>query len=525
MRKFAVLLGALVLGHAAPVDAASRGGTFVYSPRADVIFLDPVHTQQNPDIWIALNLYDTLIRPSADGKKLEPGLASAYELSPDAKTVSLTLRPGTKFADGSPITAGDVKFSLDRARDKTSGEFNFLLKAIDSVEIKGADKIQINLSQPNPAILAALATFNSAIVSEKLLQAAPGANLVEKAKAFAEKPIGSGPFILKSWTRGSEMVLARNPHYWEMGDDGKPLPYVDEVKLVIIPDDATRLLKLKAGEIDGAEAVPFSRVAELKADPKIDMLLVPAAKVIYMRVNNRPTLKDGTQNPMSNKLVRQAMNYAIDKKAIAQVVTYGVGTPQITYMPSSTPLAYLEKGEPYPYNPAKAKQLLQEAGFGGGLTVTVYNVAGDADSATQTQALQQMWGAVGVKLNIQQLDSATRIAKMKAADYQILTSLWTNDINDPGQITSYFTYYPVVESNWAGYKAPEIEELFLKSESEVDVEKRRALYKQIQEKQLELAPQMYLLEVPYTVALNKKVRNFVQIPLGNYIFSGVSIEK
>ena len=144
---------------------------------------------------------------------------------------------------------------------------------------------------------------------------------------------------------------------------------------------------------------------------------------------------------------------------------------------------------------------------------------------TFLQAYQADLASIGVKLNIQQLDSATRIAKMKAGDYQILTSLWTNDINDPGQITSYFTYYPVVESNWAGYKAPDIEELFVKSESEVDVEKRRALYKQIQEKQLELAPQMYLLEVPYTVALQKKVKNFVQIPLGNYIFSGVSIEK
>ena len=121
----------------------------------------------------------------------------------------------------------------------------------------------------------------------------------EKAKAFAEHPIGSGPFVLTAWTRDNEMVLSRNPYYWKPGEDGKPLPYLDKVHFVIIPDDATRILKLKAGEIDGTEFVPYSRVAELKADPKLEHDSVPLRQVTTSISIATPTYKDGTKNPLA----------------------------------------------------------------------------------------------------------------------------------------------------------------------------------------------------------------------------------
>src|SRR4029078_9796023 len=136
----------------------TRGGSFKFGVPADVVFLAPVFTQQNPDIWVSLNIYDTLIQPNADGQGLEPGLASSYELAPDAKSVSLTLRPGAKFADGSPIQPRAVKFSLERAR--VSGGFKFLWESSESVEVTPPDKIVVKLKEPSPAILSALATFN-----------------------------------------------------------------------------------------------------------------------------------------------------------------------------------------------------------------------------------------------------------------------------------------------------------------------------------------------------------------------------
>ena len=122
------------------VAAPQRGGELVYGRYADSLFLDPVLNDANVDIWILTNLYDTLLQPTADGKSVEPGLATAWKVSDDGKTVTLTLREGVKFADGTPLTAQDVKWSLDRARDPNNGIWNFLIGSIDSIDASGLDR-------------------------------------------------------------------------------------------------------------------------------------------------------------------------------------------------------------------------------------------------------------------------------------------------------------------------------------------------------------------------------------------------
>ena len=283
LRRLAVLaaLGfALALGGQA--QALTRGGKMVYARNADSLFLDPVLNERNVDIWILTNLYDTLLEPTTDGRSVQPGLAESYQLSDDGLTFTAKLRANLKFADGSPLTVDDVKWSLDRARDPKNGAWNFTLESIDSIETKGADTVVLHLKHPDPALTAALAIFNCSIMSKKLFEAAPGATDADKAKAFAEHPVGSGPFMLDSWQRGTQMVIKRNPYYWQMGEDGKPLPYLDEVDFQIISDDATRILKLQAGEVDGAEFIPYARVAELKGDPNLNMELFPSTKVTYL---------------------------------------------------------------------------------------------------------------------------------------------------------------------------------------------------------------------------------------------------
>ena len=235
----------------------------------------------------------------------------------------------------------DVKWSLERAANKEpAASFSSFWHRSTASRHRETDSVILRLKHPDPTMLQALATFNAGIVPSKLIMAEPGATLDDKSKSFAQHPVGSGPFTMKSWSRNSEMVMTRNPHYWKLGSDGQPLPYLDNVRYVIIPDDATRILKLKAGEIDAAEFIPYSRVAELKADPRLNMVLFPAAQVNYFTMNNRPTLKDGTKNPLSDLRVRQALNYATDKQALIQVVTYGIGTPEQSFMPMSTPLSY-----------------------------------------------------------------------------------------------------------------------------------------------------------------------------------------
>ncbi|MGH6918581.1 MAG: ABC transporter substrate-binding protein, partial [Geminicoccaceae bacterium] len=343
----AALAAALLTGGSVDALAVERGGDLTFGRYADSLLLDPVWNDANVDIWIFTNLYDTLIRSSPDGKNLEPGLATEWTVSDDGTEVTLTLREGVKFADGSDMTAEDVKWSLDRARNPENGIWNGLIGSIGSVEIADPQTIVLKLKNPDPTIIPALAVFNTAIMPKALYEAEPGATDQEKAASFAEHPVGTGPFLFESWERGTRMRMVRNPHHWELGEDGEPLPYLDSVTFEIIPDDATRILKVKSGELGGAEFIPFARVAELDADPNIDMQLFPGTRVTYMTMNVRPELSDGAPNPLSDPKVRQALNYAVDKDAIVQIVTYGVGTKSQSYMSSTTPMARLE-GTPYP---------------------------------------------------------------------------------------------------------------------------------------------------------------------------------
>ena len=511
------------LAGATAAGAVTRGGVMVYGRYADSLFLDPVLNDANVDIWILSNLYDTLLLPTDDGKGVQPGLASAYALAADGKSITLTLRDGIAFSDGSPITAEDVKWSLDRARDPKEGIWNFIDESIGSVDIKDPKTIVLTLKHPDPAIVPGLSVFNNAIMPKKLVEAMPGATLDDKAKAFAEHPVGSGPFAFQSWSRGQTMKLVKNTHYWRQGADGKPLPYLDGVTFEILPDDATRLLKVQSGELDGSEFVPFSRVEEMKADPKLTMELYPSTKVTYGNFNVRPKLKSGADNPLSNVKVRQALNFAADKDAIIAIVTHGVGTPMSSYMSSATPL-HAGTGTEFPTDPAKAKALLKEAGFESGLHFSCLVLAGNVDEIGIATALQQMWADVGVKLDIEQVDNATLTSRYRDADFSMRLGYWTDDIADPSEITSYFGYFPNIESQHSGWNDPAFNALFEASQQELDVPKRTAQYAKMQTMYRD-GPTVPLYESPYPVVLKKSVKGFLQIPLGNNIFSGVSLEK
>lgn len=507
----------------AAVEAApTRGGKLTYARYADSLFLDPVLNDANVDIWIFTNLYDTLLQPTADGKSVEPGLAQSHAMSADGKMMTLTMRPGLKFANGNAVALSDVKWSLDRAR--SIGPWKDQLNSIQEVVTEGADKVVLKLNRVDPTLVPALATFNAAIMPQKLFEAEPGADDAAKAKSFATHPIGTGPFMMTEWKRGERMVLKRNPHHWRMGEDGKALPYLDEINFVIIPDDATRILKLQAGEVDGAEFIPYARAKELSADSRLDMKLFPSTRVAYLGINIRPTLKDGTKNPLSDQKVRQALNYAIDKNAIIQITTFGLGKQMQTFMSSTTPMALLN-GPLYAFDPVKAKTLLSQSSYPNGFEMTCLSLSGNADDNSNLSTVQQMWAQIGVKLKIQQVDSATRTARYRADDFQCRTAAWTNDVNDPSQITSYFAYYKVVAAIHSGYRDDRVEKLFEASHVEADQVKRAAMYKEIQERYNDSAVILNLYETPYPVALRKQVKGFNQIPLGNNIFAATYIEK
>ena len=519
----AALTAALVIGTTVSALAVERGGTLKYGRYADSLFLDPVLNDANVDIWILSNLYDTLILPSDDGKGLKPGLATDWKVSNDGLTVTLNLRDGIKFSDGSPITPADVQWSLKRAANPKNGIWSFLIGSVEDISTEGDDTVIIKLKNTDPAILAALTVFNTAILPMKAFEAAEGTTDEEKAKSYSAHPISSGPFVLKSWDHGQSMKLIRNEYYWAQGEDGKPLPYLEGVDFEVIPDDATRILKLQSGEIDGAEFIPYARVDELKQADNLNMELYPSTRVQFITMNVRPQL-GGKDNPLSNDKVRQAMNYAANKDAIIQVVTHNVGSKLTSFMSSATPLHSGDKPL-YPYDLDKAKGLMKEAGFENGFETSMLVLAGNQDEIGIATALQQMWGQIGIKLNLQQVDNPTRTQQYRDGTFTMRVSAWTDDIADPNEIASYFVYSPTINALHSGWKNEEADKLFEASQKEIDANKRAQQYARMQEIFNASGPTIPLYETPYPVALGKKVHGFLQIPLGNNIFGAAWLEK
>lgn len=507
--------------------AQERGGVLNFARYDGSNLIDPIYADRNPDIWMVGSLFDTLLRPGeGEGEgPVAPGLAESYDLSQDGKTVTLTLREGLKFSDGSALTGEDVVFSLDRARNPDLSPWAGLLGNLDTVASNGRE-ITLTLSVPDPTILSMLATFTTAIVSKAAFEAAPGDTDQEKSAALfaaAQPGVGSGPFYLCGFEQGTTMDFCANSHYWRKGADGAALPYLEGVHFEIIPDDATRVLKLQAGEVDAAEFIPFSRVSELQADAAIDMQLFPSTRIIYAPINTRATRADGSPNPLADIRVRQALNYATDKQALIALVLQGAGRPMTSpLMASETQLATVT--DPlYGYDPEKAQALIAEAGLAPGTEITLTTLAGSADDGTIFAALQQMWAPLGIALRVEQVDNATRGAKNRAGEFDIHTYGWVNDVDDPSQVTGWLGYTPTANAVGTGWQNDTFNALFEASASEMDPDTRADQYARMQAIYAQEAPLLFLYETPFAVALSSDVDGYEQTPLGNNRFEQVSI--
>lgn len=468
--KRSIMVAALAAATAlcTPAMAQERGGTLNFARYDGSRLIDPIYADRNPDIWMVGSLFDTLLRPSADGNSVVAGLAESHSVSADGKIVTLTLQDGLKFSDGSALTGDDVVFSLDRARNGDLSPWAGLLGSIETVAAEG-NTITLGLKNPDPTILSMLSTFNTAIVSKAAFDAAAGATDQEKSAAIfaaTSAGVGSGPFYLCGFEQGATMDFCANEHYWKMGADGKALPYLDKVHFEIIPDDATRILKLQAGEVDLAEFIPFSRVAELEADPAVNMNLYPSTRIIYSPINTRDTRADGSANP-----------------------------------------------------------LIAEAGVPAGTEITLTTLAGSADDATIFAALQQMWAPLGLNVKVEQVDGATRGAKNRSGEFDIHTYGWVNDVNDPSQVAGWLGYHPTRKAVGTGWNNPEFNTLFEASSVEIDPAKRADQYAKMQDIYAEAAPLLFMYETPFAVAVSTKVEGYVQTPLGNNIFEGASVSR
>ena len=236
-----------------------KGGTLVYARRAATETLDPLQNRNgNGDIFADEIVFNALVRPDPKGSTaLVPGLSDHWTVSANGLDYTFHIRSNARFNNGDPVTAADVKFSLDRfGNTKLNAIYGVLAVGYKSTEVVDPSTVTVHLSKPVSAFLYNISILPAFIVPMKLVQ--------QQGEKFFNKPVGSGPFMVKEWLLGSHITFVPNPYYWEPGK-----PYLDELTFNFTTDDNARMLALQSGAAQAVDGVPFSEVATLKADPSV----------------------------------------------------------------------------------------------------------------------------------------------------------------------------------------------------------------------------------------------------------------
>jgi peptide/nickel transport system substrate-binding protein len=478
----------------AATSSGSGVDTLVIANAVKVDTLDPEANSVNESIWLDQNLYSRLLQPNATGTALLPDLATSWDISSDGLSYTFHLRPDAQFADGSPVTAADVVYSIDRSR-KFSGGWGFLLTAVKTITAPDTHTVAITLSQPHAPLLADLAMYAYSVVPEKLVKA--------QGAAFFQHPVGSGPFMVTSFSADSEVDLARNPHFYGIK------PKISKVKLLIVPDDNSRVLMLESKKADVIENPPGNLVNQINSTPGLSVQLFPSTRVDFIQL-------DQHYKPFKSQLVRQALNYAIDRNAIVKLAYQGHATPGSSFMPYKMEF-WNSQLQPYQYNPAKAKQLLAQAGYPHGFSTFLITVSGDVAGQAEAVVVKSELAAVGINVSIQSYELLTAYDKEDNGHSQMGERYWTNDIIDPDEVATFGADCKgganAFNSYWCSSQATS---LVNQARAERDNAARQQMYSQIQQIIYDQSPYLVIDYSPYRYG----VGGWVHVsPLGNYQLS------
>jgi peptide/nickel transport system substrate-binding protein len=492
-----------------PSGGPKRGGTLTWTRFKIVEMMDPANSDANYNNWVFVNVYETLVAPNREGTDLEPRLAESWDISEDGLVYTFHLRPGVKFHDGSPLKASDVVWTLNRLNDPEKF-WGWTMENVEGIREVDDSTVEITLKDPSAAFLSMLANFSAPVLPQECVE-----EMGEEE--FFNHPIGTGPFKVAEWVKSDYILFEKNPHYWRMGADGEPLPYLDAVKMIQVPDESTRVLQVQAGDADATDEVPYSMIDELAANPNVLMELYPATQSYYVWLNHRVP-------PLDDVKVRLAMNYAFDKQALVDAVTFGKATVATSLRPPHT-MCWKEL-EGFPYDLEKAKQLMAESSYPDGfkglkLEVTAGSIVGRDVSVMA----KEMWAEIGIEVELSEVESSTLIERYQNADFEMVCGSyfqWTDDVIDPSPQIGYCAVDPAMQSGWHNDR---VIELAGAARVEMDPDKRCELYQEIEQIFNEEAVTILAWNNPYSVLLSPDVKDFTQSPLGSLLFGDAWLDR
>jgi len=440
-------------------------------------------------------IYDNLFNLTPQGT-LEPCLATRYEISGDGLIYTIHMRKGVKFSDGTPLDAKAVKFSIERALDPKKRMPNrFLIAMVKEVTLVDDYTVQIHLDYPFAPFAQHLALFIMTPISPAAIE--------KYGDDVRQHPVGAGPYVLKEWVKGDRIVLVRNQNYY-----GRR-PTVAKLTYKIVPETATREAMLRTGQIDICYKPLPSDVAALKADPNVTVAMPLDTRTIFMGLNCQKFVT-------KNKFVRQAFNYAVDKRAIVKKILFDTAVP-MEGPTSPIMVGFHKMAKQYEYNPEKAKELLKKANFDFKQTVHMRTPQGRYNFDRQvSEAVQAYLQAIGVKAELRTYDWPTYIAgllkPLDETELEVFLLGW-----GPLHMDADFALYGQFHSSTnppkglgaAHYSNPEYDRVMDASRLEQDTKKRLALFKNASEIVWGDCPWLWLHTEKFLIAYSSKIKGLV----------------
>lgn len=498
-------------------DAENASGEaktdIVFATAVDFITMDPLDANDTLSGSLQRTMMEGLFGFDKDMKVI-PLLAESYEANENATEFTFKLREGVKFTDGTDFNADAAIANLNRMSDQSLGlKRNSLFKMIEKSEKIDDYNIKVYLNQPFGAFINTLAHPAGLMVSPKALE--------EYGKDVANHPIGTGRYIFDSWTPGEKLIIKANPDYWQGA------PEFTSVTFKPITENGTRVSMLQTGDADFINPVPSEQVEALKNDPNLTIEVKPSIITRCITLNT-------AKKPFDDVRVRQALNYAIDKDAYAKVVYNGLGIPADSLLGPN--VQFYSAQTPYEYNIEKAKELLKEAGYPDGFETTLWS-GNTTTNIKATQFIKQQLEAVGVKVNVENMETGTLEEKVTGyakgtpgneVGVEMYAIGWSPSTGDADWMIRPLLAsesVPPVSYNISYYENPELDGYVQEALETAEPAKREEAYAKAQKLLWEEAPMIFLTVDQSASGYRNTISGITILPDGSFSLAEGKIVK